>query len=296
MWGGCGRGASASPIAHRVPAISAGAWRASSQSCRPGPPSSSAPIFPQSRPLTSPRRSRRSAGMRRSSVRRRMAAIGWSDFGADRACLTAFSQACAGRANTRSPIRWRDCRATCRSRDSRRWTISTTSPPIGAGSIAGSGLEMLLEPRHQLDEIAGAVAIVELVLDDVFPAVAAGAGRAGKREEICAARDAGRGAALDRRGADLLVAEPAKELAEARDLLLIDRVKRLGRHVAPGDARAAGRDHDIDGGIGDPGAKLRDDGLSLVLDDAPLCDAMAGGRNEIGQGLPGFVVGFLARV
>src|SRR5579864_7390335 len=105
---------------------------------------------------------------------------------------------------------------------------------------------MLLEARHELDQIAGAVAIVELMPDDVLPAVAAGAGRARKREEIGAAGDAGGGAALDRRGADLLIAEPAEELSEAGDLLLIDGSEGLGRDVAAGDTGAAGSDHHID--------------------------------------------------
>ena len=48
------------------------------------------------------------------------------------------------------------------------------------------------------------------------------------------------------------VAEPAEQLAETGDLLLIDAVKRFRRHVAAGHAGAAGRDHDIDLRVGDP--------------------------------------------
>src|SRR5215831_3827396 len=99
---------------------------------------------------------------------------------------------------------------------------------------------MLLQPRHQLDEIAGAKAIVQLVHEDAFPGVAAGAGRARQGEKIGAARHAGCRAALDRRGPDLLVAEPAEELAKAGDLLLIDAVEGLGRNIPPGDPGAAG--------------------------------------------------------
>jgi hypothetical protein len=36
---------------------------------------------------------------------------------------------------------------------------------------------MLLQPQHQLDQIARAEAVVELVAQNVFPGVAAGAGR-----------------------------------------------------------------------------------------------------------------------
>jgi hypothetical protein len=38
---------------------------------------------------------------------------------------------------------------------------------------------MLVESRHDLDEIAGAVAVVELVHQNLIPGVAVGAGRAG---------------------------------------------------------------------------------------------------------------------
>ncbi len=133
----------------------------------------------------------------------------------------------------------------------RRWTMSTTAPPI-AGSRRCAGFEsaiVSMQPRHQLDEVARAEAVVELVDEDPVPGVAAGAGRAGQREEIGAAGDPGGGAALDRRGADLLVAQPAEQLAEAGDLLLVDAVERLRGDVAAGDAGAAGRDHDVDLGI-----------------------------------------------
>src|SRR4051812_33998870 len=67
--------------------------------------------------------------------------------------------------------------------------------------------QMLVQPRHDLDEIAGARAVVELGLEDAVPAVAAGAGRTREAEDVGRARDARGGAALDRRRADLGVAE-----------------------------------------------------------------------------------------
>src|SRR5579871_4657619 len=81
------------------------------------------------------------------------------------------------------------------------------------------GLQMLLKPRHQLRQIAGPMADIELPAQDVFPAVAAGARGARKGEEIGAARHPAGGAALDGGGADLLEAQPAEELAESLDLL-----------------------------------------------------------------------------
>jgi hypothetical protein len=95
---------------------------------------------------------------------------------------------------------------------------------------------MFLQARHRLDEIARAEAVVELVDDDALPGVAAGARRAGQSEQIGATGDTRRGPTLDRRGPDLLIAEPAEELAEAGNLLLVDAVKRLGvasRPVTP---------------------------------------------------------------
>src|SRR5688500_13642792 len=117
-------------------------------------------------------------------------------------------------------------------------------------------LEMLVQPRHQLDQVAGAQAVVELELQDLLPAVAGGAGRAGQGEEIGRVGDAADGARLDRGRADLLVGEPAEQLAEAIDLLLEHALEGFRRDVATGHAGAAGRDHDVDFGIGDPGLEL----------------------------------------
>ena len=61
----------------------------------------------------------------------------------------------------------------------------------------GSAFQVLVEARHDLDEVARPIAIVELVDEDVVPAVAARAGRAGQGEDIGAAGDAGGGAGLD---------------------------------------------------------------------------------------------------
>src|SRR5882672_6392076 len=99
-----------------------------------------------------------------------------------------------------------------------------------------TGLQMLLQPRHQLDQVAGPEAAVELPFENIVPAVAAGAGRAGQGEEIGAAGDPAGGPALDGRGLDLLVGEHAEQLAEALDLLLVDLAEGLGRDVAAGHA------------------------------------------------------------
>ena len=43
-----------------------------------------------------------------------------------------------------------------------------------------------------------------------------------------------------------------KSVAERGDRLVVDRLVRLDRHVAAGEPGAAGRDHHVDPGIGDP--------------------------------------------
>ncbi len=95
---------------------------------------------------------------------------------------------------------------------------------------------MLAQARDQLGEVAGAVADVELEAQDLVPAVATGARRAGQAEDVGAAGDGGVGARLQRGGADLLVAEHAEQLAEAGDVLVRDRARASGvtsRPVTP---------------------------------------------------------------
>ncbi len=95
----------------------------------------------------------------------------------------------------------------------------------GAGSASCCTTRCSCSRGISSTRLRGAVAVVELVLDDVVPAVAAGAGRAGQGEGIGAAGDAPEvAAALDRRGADLLIGEKAEQLAKAGDLFLVDSV------------------------------------------------------------------------
>src|SRR5215472_15549321 len=144
---------------------------------------------------------------------------------------------------------------------------------------------MLLQPWHQLDEVARTKPVVELVHENALPGVAAGARRSRQGEQIGAAGDPGGGAALDRGGADLLVAEPAEKFAKPGDFLLIDAVERLWGDVAPGDPGPAGRDHDIDGRVGDPCLQLRDDLILLVANDAARRNAVPGSSGEIREGI-----------
>ena len=69
---------------------------------------------------------------------------------------------------------------------------------------------MLVQARHDLDEIAGPVAVVELVHQDIVPAVAAGAGGAWQAENVSCAGDAGVSS-----GALTMIEQPAARPAES---------------------------------------------------------------------------------
>src|SRR3546814_12209934 len=86
--------------------------------------------------------------------------------------------------------------------------------------LSARRLEVFLQARHELDEVARPMAVVERELQDVLPAVLSGPGRRGQREEVGAAGDAAPGAALHGGGAALLVAKQEEQPAETLDILL----------------------------------------------------------------------------
>src|SRR6202035_769450 len=97
---------------------------------------------------------------------------------------------------------------------------------------------MLVEPRHDLDEIARAVTIIELVHQNLVPGILAGAGRARQAEDISRAGDAGGGTRLDGRGADFWKTHHQEQRREAVHLLVEQWLDRLRRNVAAGEAGA----------------------------------------------------------
>src|SRR6516165_1814143 len=262
-----GTGAEVSRLPAKAVAISAFACAARSRPTRRAQRCSSAAISPHSAHVTSPPPSACSAATIWSSAPQRMAGSGSSAPAARRVCRRS-SNGCDGPALMRSPTRSPGCREGFRSALSIDSKTSMTARPIAASCRAAASdllLQMLLQPRHQLDEVARAEAVVELMHEDALPGVAAGA-------------------------------EPAEELAEPRDFLLVDAVEGLRCHIAPGDPGAAGRDYDVDRRIGYPRPKLRDDLLLLVTDDASCGDMVAGGRGEIGKSIAGAVLRGVAGV
>src|ERR1700742_4988531 len=126
---------------------------------------------------------------------------------------------------------------------------------------------MFIQPGHDLDEVARPGAIVELRGENAVPAVAAGTRGARQTEDEGGTDDARGGAALDRRGADLGVAEHVKRDREAVHPLLEQGLDRLRRDVAAGKTRTAGGDDGIDAGIGDPSFDDDANRVDVVDDD-----------------------------
>src|ERR1043166_4794113 len=61
-------------------------------------------------------------------------------------------------------------------------TLQTTS--LHRRALGLGAAQVLVEARHDLDEVARAVAIVELMQQDLVPRILAGAGRAGQAEDV----------------------------------------------------------------------------------------------------------------
>ena len=101
-----------------------------------------------------------------------------------------------------------------------------------AQAVTVSGQLSFQHPRHQLDQVAGSGAVIQLVTDQLAPAGAAGAGGAGQAEDQRAVGEARCRPGLDGRRADLLVAELPEELAEAVDGLVEERLERLRRRIS----------------------------------------------------------------
>src|SRR5476651_264692 len=157
---------------------------------------------------------------------------------------------------------------------SRSFTWPCAVPVAGSASPSNGSTTTrhlaFVETRHQFREVAGTETDIELLAQDIVPAILAGAGGARQREDIGRVGNACRRTALHRRGADLLEADPAESLAEAVDLFFEQEFQRLGRDVAAGHAGAAGGDHYVDLVVVDPLLHLGADLVHVVGDDRTI--------------------------
>ncbi len=138
--------------------------------------------------------------------------------------------------------------------------------------------------------------VVELVDENAVPGVFTGSRAAGKGKEVGAVGHACRCAGLDGAGADFLEAQPPKQLAEAGNLLLEHRVEGFGCDVTACHPGAPGRQHNVDGGVGNPLPQSALDGVPVVGHDASRDHMVTRGAGAVGQGVSGAVVGFGAGV
>ena len=99
---------------------------------------------------------------------------------------------------------------------------------------------MFLQARHDLYEIAGSEAVIELIDQDFIPTIPARTAGARQREEVGSARHARCRTRLHGGCADFLEAYPAEGLAKAVDALLIQAFESLWRDIPPRNASATG--------------------------------------------------------
>ena len=126
--------------------------------------------------------------------------------------------------------------------------------------------------------------------------VAAGARRSRQAEDEGRAGNAGGGAALHRRGADLGVAQHVEGDGKTIHPLFEQRLDRLRRHVAAGETGAAGGDDGIDALVGDPSLDDDADRIDIVDDDLARGEMMTGRGQPLRQRGAGFVIGQRAGV
>ena len=152
-------------------------------------------------------------------------------------------------------------------------------------------LQMLVEARHDLDEIAGRLAVVELLGRECRPRRPGRrrASPAGRRRTCSPASPGGR-PRLDRRGADLVVADQVEDGREAVHPLVEERLDRFRRDVAPGEAGAAGGDDRVDRRVGDPSPDLAADLADVVGDDSAIGENVSGLLDALGERAAGLVV------
>jgi len=156
--------------------------------------------------------------------------------------------------------------------------------------------QVFVQPGHDLDKVAGPVAIVELEGQDLVPGIAAGRGAARQGKEIGPPRHPPARAALHRRGADLGHRDHRKDRAEDVDFLFIDIAVRLDRHVAARQPRAPRGDDDVDRAVGAPAAQAQGDLGAFVPHDLARGEDVARLGDARGERIARAVLGEAARV
>src|SRR5262245_55823241 len=107
--------------------------------------------------------------------------------------------------------------------------MAMTSAPERAGAeVSGLGT-VLFQAWHDFDQVAGPVAVVELVAKNALPGILAGARRARQTEDVGASGQSAAGARLNGGGRHLLERDHVKDRGKTVDLLFEQRLHRLRR-------------------------------------------------------------------
>src|ERR1700740_3489452 len=99
------------------------------------------------------------------------------------------------------------------------WRLNAHAPPRRSTETLSHLAAVFFQPRHDLDEVAGSVAVIELPLENAVPGVPAAARRPRQAKNVGALGDAAAGARLDRRRRDLLICDHEEDGREAVDFL-----------------------------------------------------------------------------
>ncbi len=140
------------------------------------------------------------------------------------------------------------------------------------------------QSRHQFDEVARAIAAVELLGKDAVPTVLHRAVGAWQGEDVRAPRNHSAGARLDGAGADGLETEPAEQLAKAGNVACPrDPAESFWRDIAACQACAAGADDGVNMRVVDPAIELLRQKVRIVFHDGAGRERVPGTCDTFGK-------------
>ncbi len=161
------------------------------------------------------------------------------------------------------------------------WTIARQTNSSANGSeLLGFAFQ---KPRHDFDEVAWAVPIVELPFQYPFPSVAARSWGARQAKNECCVRDARTSAGLNGRRSHLFIRDHVEERREAINLFFEQWAHSVRCYIAAGKSGAAGGKNAIDIRRRDPcGDFLPYDPL-VVSDERSVFELVACFDQKFGQ-------------
>ncbi len=130
---------------------------------------------------------------------------------------------------------------------------------------------MFPQSGHEIDEIAGLVAIIQLMNQNDFPCVAHRAGRPRESEQVFPFGDTADSPRLNRARPNLRIAQDSKELTEAGYLFLENASESLRCDIPPREPCSSRGDDDINVDVFYPFPEDDLDRIGLITNDV-ACD------------------------